>query len=94
MTIDNDACFVKTESFVETEVDGEVVLMDIDNGQFFSLELTGRRVWQMLDEHDSVNKLTAVLTTEYDVDADECRAQVAELLTNFQSRKMVSVRAG
>lgn len=93
MSVDNDSSFTKTESFVETEVDGEVVLMDIDNGKFFSLEQTGRRIWHLLDEHDSVNKLTHILTSEYDVDAEQCREQVAQLLGDFQQRNMVSVRA-
>jgi len=94
MTIDINNRFSKTEKFVETDVDGEVVLMDIEDGKFFSLEQTGRRVWELLDEHDSIKKLSDKLTSEYDIDAASCQADLGELISDFLARGMVHERVG
>ena len=82
----------KTDSFVESVVDGEVVLMDIDDGRFFSLDATSRRIWELLDEHQSASLICEKLLEEYEVGADQCNAAIERLIDKLVDHKMVEIQ--
>lgn len=56
-------------SFVETEVDEELVLMRIADGDFFSLEGTARAVWQAIDGARDRDGIVRHLAQEFDAPA-------------------------
>ncbi len=53
-------------SFVETEIDEELVLMRIADGDFFSLEGTARAIWQAIDESRDRAAIVSHLAAEFD----------------------------
>lgn len=65
-----------TDRFAETEIDDEVVLMDIDSGKFFALKGTGLAIWQRIDGTTDAAAITRTLTDEYAVDPAICAAEV------------------
>lgn len=66
-------------SYVETEVDGEVVLMNVDTSTFFSLEGTALDVWKAIDgAHDEAG-IAALLAPQF----DESEAQIAQHVGEF-----------
>ncbi|MBS7669492.1 PqqD family protein [Croceicoccus gelatinilyticus] len=66
-------------SFVETEVDGEVVLMNVESGLFYSLEGTGLAIWQAIDGTRDEADIVALLSPRF----DESEAQIAEHVSQF-----------
>lgn len=85
-----ETVFRKTDNFVETEVDNEVVLMNLDNGQFYSLSDTGRSVWQALVDPMSLTAVVDRLTSEYDVPPERCRTEVKFLFDDLIERKFIA----
>lgn len=83
--------FSKSDNFVETEVDGETVLMDIENGQFSSLAGTGKAIWDQIDGRKEFSAIIAQLIATYDVDETECRQQVGELLSELLEKNLVTI---
>lgn len=81
----------KTDNFIETLVDGEVVLMHIVDGKFFSLTGTARRTWEILDEAVNFKGLIDALTSEYDVSRNECENQLRSVLMGLRERTLVSI---
>ena len=70
--------------FVETEIDDEVVLMDLESGNFFSLAGTSLAVWRAIDGERSADQIAAVLADEYDQPLDRIIADVTEFLGELQ----------
>ncbi len=85
------SAIAKTGNHVETLVDGEVVLMHLDNGRFFSLGQTGRRTWELLDDHSSLKALVGAMIAEYDVSAEQCEADLRDILTALDQRKLITL---
>lgn len=78
-----------SQAFSETEIDGEVVVMDLDRGDFFSLTGTAAAIWRKIDGTRSRSVLIAELAEEYarpegdvtqDVDAFLAQLKTAGLI--------------
>lgn len=78
-----------SQAFSETEIDGEVVVMDLDRGDFFSLTGTAAAIWRKIDGTRSRSVLIAELAKEYarpegdvtqDVDAFLAQLKTAGLI--------------
>lgn len=69
---------------VDTDLDGtEVVLLHLESKTYYSLNVTGRRIWKGLKEGQSLQSISQHLSKEFDVDAD--RAQVRVCSPSFRS---------
>ena len=55
--MDNETIYSKGDNFVETEVDEEIILMNLEDGHFFSLVSTSRRIWKLLDNIQTLQNL-------------------------------------
>ena len=67
MTTLENSTFRRTDQFVETDLDGEIVLMNHQTGQFLSFSNTTRRIWELLDGESSADEIVTTLCAEYKV---------------------------
>jgi hypothetical protein len=74
------------------EVEGDSVLLDIDSGEYFSLNEVGGRVWELCDGSRSVGAIADVITAEYDVSAEVALADARELLEGLAGAGLVVER--
>lgn len=86
------SCVVCTEGFIASEVDGEVVALNIDKGTCYGLNRVGSRVWSLMAAPVSVSELCAELVRRYDVDLATCQVQVLDLLEELRTEGMIEVR--
>ena len=49
------------DNFVVTQVDDEVLIVDLDGGELFSLSGTGRAVWEAIDGKRDADAIAALL---------------------------------
>jgi hypothetical protein len=68
-----------TGRFAETEIDDEIVVMNLSDGSFFSLTGTARAIWQLIDGHRG----RAELLTDLARDFAEADAAIAADLDAF-----------
>lgn len=67
----------------------EAVLLDVDAGKYFGLNPTASAVWNLLEEPHSLDELVTKLCERFDVDAETCSRDVAELVTGLCERKIL-----
>lgn len=53
------------DRFSETAIDDEIVVMNLDTGDFFSLEGTGRAAWLLIDGTRDLPGIVAVLAEQF-----------------------------
>lgn len=76
--------FVKlSDRLVETALDDEIVLMRLDNGEFFALNGTAVAVWRRIDDMGDVDALIDAVAGEYRAPAGEIEADVTALLAQL-----------
>ena len=74
-----------------TVVDGELIGMSVEQGACYGLNGVGTRIWDLLAEPRSVASLCEQLTSEYDVDPDNCLREVLELVEELRAEGLVNV---
>ncbi len=77
---------------IETEVDGELVALHIDNGTCYGFNSTATRIWAMIEQPKRFSELTEGLMREFDVDEATCEAQLKELLDELAADGLVEIR--
>jgi hypothetical protein len=70
--------------FSETTIDDEIVVMRLDNGEFFSLTGTARSIWLLLDGVRDQAGLLAALSVEYDCEPESLSSDVDVFLQELE----------
>jgi hypothetical protein len=79
----------RSPSVVTAEVDGEVVMMSIEQGQYFGLDDIGSDIWKRLDPPCAFADLIDRLAADYDADRASIAADVRALLESMAERDVV-----
>jgi hypothetical protein len=85
-----ESVVARNDGFVEAEIDGEVVALNIEQGTCYGLNQVGSRIWNLLATPIRVVDVCETLLAEYAVDADECERQVIDLLEELCSEGMIT----
>ncbi len=77
---------------VDTKLDdGEVVLLHLDSKSYFSLNVTGERIWQGLKQGLSLREISQRLQAEFDVDEAAADSSVVELVDELTQQKLAQL---
>lgn len=69
-----------------TDLAGEKVMVDFEQGKYFMIKGTGNDIWDMLQENKNITpgQIIEKLLEEYEVSPEECEASVMEFLGKMQ----------
>ena len=67
----------------------EAVILHLDSEEYFGLDHVGTRVWEILMEEGSMDKALPKLLEEYDVDTNELKKDMEELVASLKSEKIL-----
>jgi hypothetical protein len=70
-------------------MDDTLVLLKPDDGQYFSLDDVGGRIWELADGTRSVADIAAVVADEYDGPHEAIRTDTLELLEELAGERLV-----
>ncbi len=87
-----ETVFRKSADLLESDVDEEVVALDVDKGTCYGLNAVGSRVWRLLDTPMSLQEICSTLEGEDEVEPDVCRDEVSRLLGDLQTEGLIEVR--
>ncbi|MCM3665216.1 lasso peptide biosynthesis PqqD family chaperone [Mesobacillus subterraneus] len=82
---------VQKPGCIVSDMDGEKVMLNIDNGNYYNLGKMGGVIWEMIKEPISVDELINYLLLEYDVDKMDCENQVILFINKLNSEDLISV---
>lgn len=78
-----------TQTAISTEIDGELVALDVTKGVCYGLNRVGTRIWQLVESPRSAREIAEILVTEFDVSPDVCREQTLSLLRDLAAAELV-----
>ncbi len=78
---------------LSSEMDGETVMLDMVSGYYFSMDSVGGRIWQLLENTQTVAQLCETLQQEYEVDAETCAREVVEFLQELSKHQLINLNA-
>jgi len=86
-----DTLIVRSPEQISGELDGRVVLLSIENGEYYDMNKAGSRIWTLLEKPMAVTALIDRLLTEFEVDRVICEKDVRELLEKLLADKLVRI---
>lgn len=89
-SLPDDLRFRCREGVLVREIEGQAVVLDLHSRQYFSLNETGLRVWQLLSRGDSLGAMLAALQVEFDAPPELQRSDVEELLASLEGAGLVA----
>lgn len=78
---------------VSAELEGEAVILGLDDGIYYGLDGVGAMVWELLREPRGVAELRDAVTAAYDVDPTTAEEDLLGLLRELAERRLVDVVA-
>lgn len=79
------------EEIVTTDIDGETVMMSIENGEYYGLDDIGSRIWELIEHPVKVSDLIDTLLERFDVDRETCEIDVLKFLNELNEDRILEV---
>ena len=89
MTMTGRERLVLAPEVLSQEVEGELILLDTRQAQYYALDAVGTRCWELLAHHGNEEQVIDSILEEYEVDEDTVRSDVAELVRRLVERRLV-----
>lgn len=70
---------------------GETVVLSLATGESFSLDSTGQRIWQLLQDLGDREAVAKRLVEEYEGDDQDIRHDLDEFLKELESRGLIVI---
>ena len=78
-----------TENFIATVVDDEVLIVDLDGGELFSLSGTARAVWDAIDGQHDEAAIAEAMAMSHEGDPQTILADVQALIADLETSALV-----
>ncbi len=93
----NDVC-TPSEDIVAREIEGDIIIVPLVAGigdaddELYTLNETGKAIWQKLDGVKSLDQIAAELSDEFSSDAGEIEKDVMGFVTEMVNRHILSIK--
>ena len=81
------------ESVFTQELDGEMVLFDMESEHYFGLDETGTVMWQLLQEKRELTEVLSLLLEQYEVEERILKKDLLHFLDKLQENGLIEVTA-
>jgi hypothetical protein len=68
----------------------EAVILNLATGTYFGLDSVGTRIWQLIAEQGSTEKVIEALVAEYEVEEGRVRQDLADLIRQLSEKRLVT----
>lgn len=75
----------------ETDIENKIVLLHIENGEYYNFNDTSSDLWQALKEPKQISSLATMLVEKYDCTLAEAEADIIEWLKDMLNKGLVEI---
>ncbi len=77
---------------IVSDMDGEKVMLSINNGKYYNLGAIGGEIWELMSEPTTVGEIVATLLTQYEVEASVCEEEVISFVETMTKEGLVNLK--
>lgn len=93
-TLQLSSVVVRSPDQVSGDLEGKVVLLSIQNGEYYNMNEVGSRIWALIEQPIAVAALIERLVEEFEVSREQCEREALAYLTDLQKNKLLRVQSG
>ncbi|GGD73214.1 lasso peptide biosynthesis PqqD family chaperone [Paenibacillus nasutitermitis] len=75
---------------IVSDMDGEKVMLSVQNGKYYNLGETGGRIWDLIGSSTPIAGILSALTAEYEVDHNECKENMLSFLNHLHHHQLIT----
>lgn len=79
----------RSDDYLSNEIDGEIVMMNIETGMYVSMNATGKSVWDLIESPSSYVDIINSLTREYNVSVEVCETDLTPFIQQMIDQKII-----
>jgi len=84
-------CFrIKGSNIIHETIDRETVIVNLDSGNYYSLENTGARVWSSIEKEASLRQMIEDISFHYNAGGEEIKKALSKLLTLLRGEGLIA----
>jgi hypothetical protein len=83
--------YIRNKELITADLEEDLVMLDIDQGKYFSLNPIGKKIWELLETEASLDEICSKLLLEYDVSMEECTNDVKNHLEELAQLKLIQL---
>lgn len=91
MSVDMTTTVTASDHPTTNTVDGELMLLNTETGMYQGLTGVGPRVWELLQEPTTVQRVVEMIAEEYNVSAETCERDVVEFVRTMAEEELVEI---
>jgi hypothetical protein len=84
-----DTVLQRKPDMLFNEIDGEVVMLSIENSEYYGMDKVGSRIWELLEQPIAYRELLTKLIEEYEVTEQQCNRDTLAFLKKLEDKKLI-----
>lgn len=81
--------YIRRKDTISGRLHNEMVMMDIAQGKYFSLNPVATTIWEFLEQPLTIKDICMKLMEEYEVDSTQCSNEVSEHITEMMKLGLI-----
>jgi hypothetical protein len=82
--------FTISDEVICQVLDDESVLLDLASENYLGLDEVGTRIWQLIDDGETMRSVVATMLDEYDTNEDTLVGDLDKFLTELQAQGLIT----
>ena len=90
-TLNLDSMVICSDGVVASDLDGEVVMMSVERGEYYGLDDIASRIWHLIEIPRSIREICEILSPEYDVERELIEQDVLTFFQDIYEDKLIRI---
>lgn len=86
-----NAKFTQNNEIVFSQMDDEIVMMNLEKGEYYGISPVGSRIWELLETPQTVDDICRTLCKEYAVSPEKCTEEVLIFITQMKEKNIITI---
>lgn len=87
----NDAYRVNGPRVISENIDGEVILVHMEKGSYYSTDGVGAELWRLIEAGSSVSEMFDALHAQYDAGPEDIANGISTFIERLQDEDLITV---
>lgn len=85
----NQKYTIDTDKVSWRVIDGEVVILNLDNGNYYDLNAVGTQIWNAITQKKSLGQILETLKNEYPAEEKRLENDLKKILLDLEKEKLI-----
>jgi hypothetical protein len=87
--VSGGSTIVAAKEQASSGLDGEVVILNLNSGVYYSLEAVGVDIWNLIQEPRTINEIRDAILTNYEIEPAQCERDLLTFLEELEAEGLI-----